>query len=471
MFIRAFLKALFTTLSFAIVTPTYSWAQTVAPASELTYKILWSRKIGGWNKLLAFAPTGDLLVSSSNSVEKVASSDGNSLGSFSLCDYNPIVSPTSQGSLFVLCEETIEIVAMSSGQGMKTVPRGNSTRMLSAIRDPPIVASTGTMTAVADFDGAVRIYDNTNLGVLKNTLIPGHATALIFSPRGEKLYIASVNGSISIWDLVTDKVQELPHIRSSDEVDWIALSPSGEKLLMKTDSFEGSLYEIPSGRAMATIKTGSWIQQATFLTESRFVAAGSDGLALYSFPQTQPSLLIDGTTQERIAVRNDGEMICSGDRDGLITCLTNDPNAVLAQVSSSPSGANASSSGTVPSPATDTGQRVEDHHVEDHDDPVGFEGVLTARQDKILTFEMNEMQNAPGVENTCTVSRYFTNNSFGIDISGWMQTVKAEIVSVQDKTVSARIAEILSEGTVNGKQTDFLNVQDRIRLECETAVK
>lgn len=108
----------------------------------------------------------------------------------------------------------------------------------------------------------------------------------------------------------------------------------------------------------------------------------------------------------------------------------------------------------------------DDSGFDDDDKTVEIEGALLKKNGETLTFKMSSPTGLPPAKSTCDVSVHFTNDVGGIALEGWMRSVKVEILLVNGVEIQARVTEKISEGTVNGEPTDFLNLGDRVRLNC-----
>ncbi|WP_129627962.1 PQQ-binding-like beta-propeller repeat protein [Candidatus Oscillochloris fontis] len=196
--------------------------------------------------------------------------------------------------------------------------------MLYSIEIPILIATIayhpqGTEIAVGSIDGTILLITPQS-GTI-NQRLEGHSdqvNRIAYSPDGQRLVSASRDGSLSIWDCTDgSEIINLP-TTNSDEVTVVAFSPAGS-MIASVANGEISLWDA-AGQSLGktwTLRSNEIVQGLTFSHDGRWLAAGNDSgdLAIWEVSTSREVARI--TTQSAftdLAFSPDGTHIASAER-------------------------------------------------------------------------------------------------------------------------------------------------------------
>ena len=133
----------------------------------------------------------------------------------------------------------------------------------------------GKQLATAADDGAVRVWDVESLkevAALRGE--NGEAKSVAWSPDGTTLAVGYEHGSTGVWHLPGRKLREL--LKSNDRHGVTGVAFSSDGTLLATAQWSGDtvmMWQVASGKPLATLKSGSLSGGVAFSPDDRFLAA------------------------------------------------------------------------------------------------------------------------------------------------------------------------------------------------------
>ena len=178
----------------------------------------------------------------------------------------------------------------------------------------------GTMLAIGDSSGEIRLYQIANSQQLLN--IYGHTSwvvSLAFSPDGKTLVSGSSDFTIKLWDLDTGQCQHT--LRGhSNEVWSVVFHPGGDLLASGCDDQTIRLWNVQTGECLRILSGHTdWVLSVAFSPNGEILVSGSEDGTIKQWDVATGECLrtfeahCDGVRS--IAIGPDSEMLVSGGED------------------------------------------------------------------------------------------------------------------------------------------------------------
>ncbi len=173
----------------------------------------------------------------------------------------------------------------------------------------------------ASRDGTASVVDVGTMRVQRVLREPHGAsvTGASFSPNGEDVVTASTDGYVRVFDVASGRVVMSEHVAEPGSIATAAFSPVGSEIVATGDGV-ARIYEVPSGAAVATLPPafeGSGFTAAAFNADGTEVALASTFGYVEVFP-------IDGKTPTVLPSRS---VLEHGGNLGLITSVAFSPSS------------------------------------------------------------------------------------------------------------------------------------------------
>lgn len=182
----------------------------------------------------------------------------------------------------------------------------------------------GQTLASASVDGTVQTWD---VGDLDSppTVLFGHEGVVFcvaFSPDEQTLASAGGDGTIRLWDTTDPSVAPTVLTGHTDWVRSLAFSPDGQLLVSASDDLTVRLWDVTEPRAAPIVLTGhtDWVKSVAFSPDGELVASASDDMTIRLWsardPSTNPVVLSGHTDWVRsVAFSPDGRALASASDD------------------------------------------------------------------------------------------------------------------------------------------------------------
>jgi len=165
------------------------------------------------------------------------------------------------GSEVTLLSPTGEVAKKLSG------PEGSISRLA--------FSKDGRRLAGADEDGTISIWNVASGRIEKTLTALTEITALVFAPNGETLATAAQDNTIAIWNLQTSLPQG-KFQKHDATINALAFSPNGQLLASGGDDRTIVLWEVAAGKSKRTFKGhDQTVTSLAFSPDGRLLASGS----------------------------------------------------------------------------------------------------------------------------------------------------------------------------------------------------
>ncbi len=229
----------------------------------------------------------------------------------------------------------------------------------------------GERLAVANMDGAAKVWDLASRQVVLTLPSPGlPAKAIAYHPDGRSLATGGDEGIITVWDAITGTpifTRTLGGIIHS-----VTFSPDGQRLAAASEDGSAKIWGAAEGQELLSLPRLAGMYDLAFLADGRLATAGQDGATRVWDAVTGQQLLnlaSGASTVIGVAGSPDGTLIATGSYDGQLRLWDAAPGgelltipahqAIVWNVAYSPDGshvASASVDGTVKVWQAETGQ-------------------------------------------------------------------------------------------------------------------
>ncbi len=194
-----------------------------------------------------------------------------------------------------------------------------------------IYSPDGKKVVTTSVDGTVYIWDvasQKNIATLINNKEVFHQSfqmikSLVFSPDGTKIATFSLGGTVSVWDISTGKRIFFVEGNNSDYC-GIAFSPDSTKLIFMSKYCNISLCDLVTGKILATFLCGGAVSGIAFSPDGTKIFTTSEGGYIYTWDMVTHKLISQSFYQSRLlkfAVSKDGKRIGVGAEDGTVFVL------------------------------------------------------------------------------------------------------------------------------------------------------
>ena len=302
------------------------------------------------NSSIATSSAGEILVGSRvNGVTVIDAATGKHISS------TPSNDPTwayVQGACFTEDEHAYVVacgtflVVMSKDSGRPLIPPidlGARPSSLAATKNGMIAVGLGglqfklresatpeaerkTTIALFQVDKQGSGYSAERIGELVN--VPGDAHAIAFSPNGESLAVAGLDGVVSVWDVETKIPSTLPQSRDQFTVDLV-FSPSGDRVCGAGGRFETGRW-LSGEITIWDIRTDTVVRRIVH-EDAFYAAAFTSGSVLAAGTRSGKLVFLDVESGQEIetinahadlitdlAVTDDGKSIVSSSEDNFV---------------------------------------------------------------------------------------------------------------------------------------------------------
>jgi len=147
----------------------------------------------------------------------------------------------------------------------------------------------------------------------------GPVRSVAFSPDGQRLASASVDGRLMLWDTATQQRIGEPLTGHTAEVSSVAFSPDGQLLVSGSDDGTIRLWETATGQPLGPPLTGhtGWVLSVAFSPDGKTLASGSEDatIRLWEVATRQPlgqPLTGHADWVRAVAFSPDGKLLASG---------------------------------------------------------------------------------------------------------------------------------------------------------------
>lgn len=247
--------------------------------------------------------------------------------------------------------------------------------------------------------------------------------------------------------------------------DTAVFSPDGSQLFALKGGFSAVLTN-PAGAVAATFKTGSWINDAHFLSDTEILAGGSEGLVVYRAGSAKPvETWASGSRWSKLAV-GDGwrcaadwtQMQCWGVADDARSAV--DPATIAANRPASQPERRPGTTGTAASSKSTSAQRPPPQPASS--EPAELN--LASRRGDLLITRLTS-GSAPAVGTDLTLYKHVTRQLGRTQITAWLNIADVTVAQVQGGTIKLTIVQENSVMTMNGQKVDQFKTGSRLKVE------
>ena len=192
----------------------------------------------------------------------------------------------------------------------------------------------GERLAVANMDGASKVWDlATQTEVLSFTSGAQPAKAIAYSPDGNLLATGGDEGIVKIWD--ADSGEELLAMSLGGIIHSVAFSPEGNRLTAASEDGSAKIWDSKTGQELLSLPRLSGMYDIAYLSDGNLVTAGQDGTTrVWDSTSGQQLLVLAGHSSTVIGVAGspDGKRIATSGYDGTLKIWDATPGRELLTI-------------------------------------------------------------------------------------------------------------------------------------------
>ena len=224
---------------------------------------------------------------------------------------------------------SVRFFGFSDAEGLTLLRHGGAVKAVAfSPIDPAVCASAGDSNTIKLWD----LRDDTE------TTLRGHRDeidSVAFSPDGTRLVSASDDATLKMWDI--SRWQEIETlepitIRMPSRLDAVAFSPDGN-ILAATAGRDVNLLDIVNWTEIARLAHDAWVRALAFSPDGQFLAAGDDGglVTIWDVQQRDVIAKLQGDMHIVYAVvfSPDGRTLASAGVEGQIKLWTTSDGSLL----------------------------------------------------------------------------------------------------------------------------------------------
>jgi WD domain, G-beta repeat len=414
------------------------------PAGSL--RLAWSSDTQSWNRIVAIAPSGDVVSVGSGKIHVHARDTGKVMESADVCYVK-----SRRGFAFVT--QARAVLACTDGLFEVTFP-GLATRVVTKTDGlTTAVVVSKDAVAYALRGGAVHVLSTDGYGTRDRFSADGEVEELLFSPDGRFLAVGRRDGMVMLRDLGEHTVRTLG--KGERRATGLAFTADGRQLFVNNETFGARVLDTTAGTLVRHHRAGPWISTAAGLGRGWFVAAGSDGLVIYRDDAEKGSRIESGplgptSSCEGLDVSADGTFLCTGDRQGRVVCFTTRAVAPTRYVAVGGSKGRAEGGSGQSSAAAPETQSIE--------------GTVESRAGKELRVRVSAREGLePGVE--ASLFRRFEQKIGTVEATGWLLIARVKVTRIEGTTVVVTVESEQSPIRVGDEVVDHYQPNTRVKIE------
>jgi hypothetical protein len=283
---------------------------------ELPYRLAWLVPSAEWIEAVSIAPSGDVVAFGARMLRVHARETGRMLTETATCPAVPngfgFVGP-SDGAL--VCEDRIDAL---------TFPGAASRRARKLPGKASAAAFGAGVVAVADEQGAVRLFDPRTWRERKTIAAAGAVTTLALSRDGALLGVGLGDGRVRIHRGASAEPIEI-EARLGHAVRVLAFSPSGELLFGSAGPLV-AVWRTADGGLVRAFRMVREVGVARWLSEQDVAVTGPDGLLVLFVGDGSARSIGDGSDAGSappvaLDASNDGRVLCLGAPATSVRCF------------------------------------------------------------------------------------------------------------------------------------------------------
>ena len=188
-----------------------------------------------------------------------------------------------------------------------------------------VITPDGKRLFIASENGKIEIWDagaNRMEGVFAD--LQERIRALVLSRDGKRLAAGGTGGLIRVWDVASGRNVFESREQEDARIFTIALSPDGGMLTAGGDGAVVKLWKTDSGELLHQFSfTGKWVRTLQFSPDGKVLAVGGTGnktLQLWDVKTFNLSAILRGSPADflHLLFSDDGKTLAAGTRDGVV---------------------------------------------------------------------------------------------------------------------------------------------------------